>query len=441
MLFDTICAISTPLQEGAIGIIRVSGNDAIAIVNKIFSKDINLFSDHSINYGYIKQDNELIDEVLLSVFKAPKTYTGEDIIEINCHGSVYIIRKILALCLSSGARQALPGEFTQRAFLNGRIDLAQAEAVNDIVRANSSVQAKQALKGIRGSVARLLEPLIAEMLDVIANIEVNIDYPEYEDIKQMTDEMVLPFLLKWQKALDEIITQAENGRIINTGIKTVIIGKPNVGKSSLLNALLEEDKAIVTAIAGTTRDLVEGKIQLSNITLDLIDTAGLRETKDIIEQIGIDKTRKAIDEAQLVIIVLDATATISSEEEELIAMTKDKKQLIVYNKSDLTDEKYELSISALNNDISPLIKAIEKMFEKQMLLINEDILNNERQIALAVSAKEAIKQALSSLKTAMELDIVLIDIENAYRALKSILKEVSQDDLLDTLFSNFCLGK
>ena len=193
MLFDTICAISTPLQEGAIGIIRVSGNDAIAIVNKIFSKNINLFSDHSINYGYIKHDNELIDEVLLSVFKAPKTYTGEDIIEINCHGSVYIIRKILALCLASGARQALQGEFTQRAFLNGRIDLAQAEAVNDIVRANSSVQAKQALKGIRGSVARLLEPLIAEMLEVIANIEVNIDYPEYEDIKQMTDEMVLPF--------------------------------------------------------------------------------------------------------------------------------------------------------------------------------------------------------------------------------------------------------
>ena len=205
--------------------------------------------------------------------------------------------------------------------------------------------------------------------------------------------------------------------------------------------MLEEDKAIVTAIAGTTRDLVEGKIQLSNITLDLIDTAGLRETKDIIEQIGIDKTKKAIDEAQLVIIVLDATATISNEEKELIAMTKDKKQLIVYNKSDLTDEKYELSISALNNDINPLIKAIEKMFEKQMLLINEDILNNERQIALAVSAKEAIIQALSSLKAAMELDIVLIDIENAYRALKSILGEVSQDDLLDTLFSNFCLGK
>ena len=441
MLFDTICAISTPLQEGAIGIVKISGTEAINIVNEIFSKDLSAVDSHTINYGYIIEDEQLIDEVLVSVFRAPKTYTCEDVVEINCHGSVYIIRKILSLCITHGARLALPGEFTQRAFLNGRIDLSQAEAVNDLVLSHSANQAKLALKGIRGSVAQLLQPLMQKMLDIIANIEVNIDYPEYDDIQQMSNELVLPALKSWDNDLDIIIKQAENGRILNTGIKTVIVGEPNVGKSSLLNALLEEDKAIVTDIPGTTRDLVEGIIQLDHITLNLIDTAGLRETEDVIERMGIDKTKKAIDEADLVIIVLDATKTINDYERQLINMTKDKKQLIVYNKADLAGFSNQLSISALNKNIKPLINAIEEMFATQIMVIDENILNNERQIALAKQAKQAIKQALQALHDEMELDLILIDIEKAYFSLKSILGTVNDGDLLDTLFSNFCLGK
>ncbi len=441
MLFDTICAISTPLQEGAIGIVRLSGTEAISIADQIFTKDLVKVESHTITYGYIIEDQQLIDEVLISVFRAPKSYTCEDVVEISCHGSVYIIRKILSLCITHGARLALPGEFTQRAFLNGRIDLSQAESVNDIVLSKSANQAKLAIKGIRGSVTRLLEPLIQKMLDIIANIEVNIDYPEYEDIKQISDEMVLPALKTWGDELDIIIKQAENGRIINTGIKTVIVGEPNVGKSSLLNALLEEDKAIVTDIPGTTRDLVEGIIQLDHITLNLIDTAGLRETEDVIERIGIDKTKKAIDEADLVIIVLDATKAVNEYEKQLINMTKDKKQLIVYNKADLAGFSNQLSISALNKDIKPLIQAIEQMFATQIMVIDEDILNNERQIALAKQARLSITQAIQALHDEMELDIVLIDIEKAYFYLKSILGTINDGDLLDTLFSNFCLGK
>ena len=441
MLRDAICAISTPLQDGAIGIIRVSGDDAIEIVNHFFDKDLTTVLSHTITYGNIIENSEIIDEVLVSVFRAPKTYTRENLVEINCHGSVYIIRKILSLCLTNGARQALPGEFTQRAFLNGRIDLTQAEAVNDIVRSNTDKQVKLAIKGLKGSVARLLNPLLDDILNIIANIEVNIDYPEYEDIQLLTNDLVLPSLLNWQKQLEIIIKKAENGRIINHGVKTVIIGEPNVGKSSLLNALLEEDKAIVTDLPGTTRDLVEGMIQLDNITLHLIDTAGLRDTTDIIEQIGIERTLKAIEQAELVIIVIDATKKISNYEQELIMKTADKKQIIVYNKKDLTNTEDKLSISALNNDIKPLIDVIERLFAQQMMVINEDILNNERQIALAKNALDSIEQAIDSVNIGLELDLTIIDIELAYQALKAILGEVNQEDLIDTLFSNFCLGK
>jgi len=441
MLRDTICAISTPLQDGAIGIIRVSGDDAIEIVNHFFDKDLTTVHSHTITYGNIIEDTEIIDEVLVSVFRAPKTYTRENLVEINCHGSVYVIRKVLSLCLTNGARQALPGEFTQRAFLNGRIDLTQAEAVNDIVRSNNDKQAKLAIKGLKGSIARLLNPLLDDMLNIIANIEVNIDYPEYEDIKMLTNDLVLPSLLDWQKRLQIIIKKAENGRIINHGVKTVIIGEPNVGKSSLLNALLEEDKAIVTDLPGTTRDLVEGIIQLDNITLHLIDTAGLRETTDVIEQIGIERTLKAVEQAELVIIVIDATKELSHYEQELILKTADKKQIVVYNKKDLSNIEDKISISALYNDIKPLIDVIESLFAQQMMVINEDILNNERQIALAKKALDFIDQAINSVNNGLELDLTIIDIELAYQALKAILGEVNQEDLLDTLFSNFCLGK
>ncbi|MEA5026909.1 MAG: tRNA uridine-5-carboxymethylaminomethyl(34) synthesis GTPase MnmE [Erysipelotrichaceae bacterium] len=441
MLKDTICAISTSLQEGAIGIVRVSGDEAIDIVSQIFSKDLHQVNSHTITYGNIIDQKEIIDEVLVSVFRAPKTYTREDLVEINGHGSVYLIRRILSLCIAHGARQARPGEFTERAFLNGRIDLTQAEAVNDLIKSVNNKQSKLALKGVKGSISRLLNPLVDDLLQLIANLEVNIDYPEYDDVRQLTDELVLPKLQDWHQRLTKIVQQAENGRIINKGIKTVIIGEPNVGKSSLLNALLEEDKAIVTALPGTTRDLVEGVIQLENVTLHLIDTAGLRATSDLIEQLGIDRTFKVLDEAELVIIVLDASRGISAYEKELIRMTDTKKQIVVYNKNDLVQSSAQLSISALNHDIKPLLDEIERIFAAEIMVIDQDILNNDRQIGLAKQALSALDQALAALNDGMELDIVLIDIEQAYQLLKSILGEVKQEDLLDTLFSSFCLGK
>ena len=442
MLTDTIAAISTSLQDGAISIVRVSGNEAIDIVNQCIKKDLNEVKSHTITYAYFIDPltNDTIDEVLISVFKAPKTYTTEDIVEINCHGGKYVTRRILNTCLSLGARLAEPGEFTRRAFLNGRIDLTQAEAVNDIIQAKNKTSASVAIKGIKGSVKALLEPLIDDLLDIIATIEVNIDYPEYDDVEMLTNDSVLPHAKEWLKEIENCIQKSESGKILREGIKTAIIGKPNVGKSSLLNALLEEEKAIVTDIAGTTRDLVEGYIQLNQLTLNLIDTAGIRETEDVVEKIGIDRSKKAIEEATLVILVLDASRPLDEQDELLLELTKDKKRIIVYNKTDIAP-KEGIAISAKNGEIQPLLNEIERLFAVNLSLIDEPFLNNERQISLMRKAMLAMKQAIDSLEMGMELDLVTIDLQNAYTSLKEILGEVSRDDLLDTLFSNFCLGK
>ncbi len=444
MLKDTIAAISTANQDGAISIVRLSGDDAIQIADSLFSNNLANKSSHTINYGMIIDPvtHEEIDEVLISVFKAPRTFTREDIVEINCHGGSFVTRQVLNAVLAQGARLANPGEFTQRAFLNGRIDLTQAEAINDLIQAKNQTNLKVALHGIKGSVKKLLEPLIQDLLDIIANIEVNIDYPEYDDVEILTQETVLPKCLHFQKRIETILQQSESGKIMKEGIKTVIVGKPNVGKSSLLNALLEEEKAIVTDIAGTTRDLVEGYIQLNNIMLNLIDTAGIRETNDFVEKIGIDRSKKAIEEAQLVILVLDGTKELDAEDNELLELTKNKTRIIVTNKNDLSaSSNLGISISALNGDIQPLIKEIEHLFEKHKIVLNQTTLNNQRQIALMNQAYLAISQAIVSLQQGIELDLVTIDIQNCYTHLKEILGEVSRDDLLDALFSNFCLGK
>lgn len=441
MLNDTIVAVSTPLQEGAISIIRLSGDEAVDIVNKLFDKDLHKKKSHTITYGMIKDlEGKYVDEVLVSVFKAPKSYTTEDIVEINCHGGVFITRHILSLCISLGARLARRGEFTERAYLNGRIDLAQAEGVNDIINANNKTEAQNAVYSLKGSVKKIIDPLIEDLIQIISHIEVNIDYPEYEDVEMLTHKTVLPLARKWVKSIEEIILKAQNSLSIKDGIDTVILGKPNVGKSSLLNALLEEDKAIVTDIAGTTRDLVEGRIRLNNLTLNLIDTAGIRETDDAVEQIGIAKSLEALKKAKLVIVVLDASSEKDSEDDKLLEITEGYNRIIVYNKADL-NQKGELSISALNKEVSNLIDAIEKKYEVQIHDSNESTLNNERQIGLAIMAKQKMMNVVSMLENDVELDLVTIDLQEAYNSLKEIIGEVSREDLLDELFSRFCLGK
>ena len=443
-MFDsTIAVISTALSQGAISIVRVSGDQAIEIVQKIFSRDIRHVPSHTIHYGYILDDDkEVVDEVLVSVFRGPKTYTTEDIVEINCHGGVYITRKILSLVLSHGATMAKPGEFTQRAFYHGRIDLSQAEAVEDMIEASNDTASHMAIQGIQGSVKKLLEPLIEDILNIIAQIEVNIDYPEYEDVEQLTTEELLPMTKQWLTKLDKILSRAQCGQLAKKGIDTVLIGRPNVGKSSLLNALLEEDKAIVTDIAGTTRDLVEGQIRIGPAQFNLIDTAGLRKSSDAIEQIGIEKTQEKLAQAQLVLLILDGSQPLTKEDEDLLEQTKDKNRLIIYNKKDVKSEKHPdgIWISAQNKEIDALLEAMKDLYQ-QDVLTEQPLLSNERQIGLLNQAKQDMLQAKEAMEQGVEPDLVEIDIQAAHDHLKEILGEVHREDLLDTLFSKFCLGK
>ena len=382
MLSDTICAISTALKDGAISIVRMSGDDSFSIIKKI--SDIKNIKPNTIVYGHIFNDKEIVDEVLVSFFEKGKSYTKEDMVEINCHGGAYVTRLILNILLENGCRIAEPGEFTKRAYLNGRIDLSEADSINDLIKAQSSIQAKSAIKGINGSVERLLLPIMDDIKNVIAMIEVNIDYPEYEDEKQMSNDVVKPYVEKWIEQCSSMIDKAERFRVVKDGLDTVIIGKPNVGKSSLVNALLEKDKAIVTDIAGTTRDLVEGKVNLKNISLNLIDTAGIRESSDTIEKIGIEKSKQALQDAELVILVIDAN-DINDEDKKLMDMIKDRNHIIVYNKSDLKKGD-GINISAKNNDIAELVDYLNNKYENDYKLVDEDVLNNERQISLMKKA-------------------------------------------------------
>jgi len=444
MLQDTIVAISTSLAEAAISIVRMSGPDSIEIINKLFNKDLSEADSFTIHYGQITDpySGNFVDEVLVSVFKAPKTFTTEDIIEINCHGGVVVTRQILTLCLSLGARLAEKGEFTQRAFLNGRIDLSQAEATLDMIQAPSTQATQLAGQGIMGSVKRLIEPLMVHIMDMIAHIETNIDYPEYTDVEELTHEELLPRAYDFKQQVQQILRQAQTGKIVKEGLKTVIVGKPNVGKSSLLNALLEEDKAIVTDIAGTTRDLVEGWIRLENVTLHLIDTAGLRETDEVVEQIGIDKTKQALHQAELAIVVIDGSEVLSEDDKKLLEDTKDLNRIVVYNKSDL-GELYDdgIVISAQNNQIEPLITEINDRYKETVNLINTPLLSNERQISLMRQAHDSIERVIEGCEMGLELDLVNIDLTACYKQLASILMPVDEVNVIGEIFSRFCLGK
>lgn len=441
MMNDTIAAIATANATGAVSIIRISGEEAILIASELINKDLSKKEGYTITFGTVQEDNEVVDEVLVSIFRAPKSYTGEDVVEIGCHGGLFITRKILSLCLGKGARLARRGEFTERAFLNGKMDLSQAEGVNDLINATDEVNVKSAMHSLKGSVSKILKPLEEDLTQIISNIEVNIDYPEYDDVHQLTEDEILPKARTWLKDIQKLIDEAKKAVNIREGIDTVILGRPNVGKSSLLNALLEEDKAIVTDIAGTTRDIVEGTVRLDGITLNLIDTAGIHESNDIVEKIGIDKSLQALEKAELVIVVIDGSEALTDEDHKLLEMTKNKNRIVVYNKNDKAIQHDGISISAINGDVEALTNAIKEKYEKELYLASSDTLNNERQIGLAIQAEQSMKNAIRTLEDGMELDLVTIDLENAWTSLKEITGKAGKEDLLDEIFSRFCLGK
>ena len=441
MMNDTIAAIATANATGAVSIIRISGEEAILIASELINKDLSKKEGYTITFGTVQEDNEVVDEVLVSIFRAPKSYTGEDVVEIGCHGGLFITRKILSLCLGKGARLARRGEFTERAFLNGKMDLSQAEGVNDLINATDEVNAKSAMHSLKGSVSKILKPLEEDLTQIISNIEVNIDYPEYDDVHQLTEDESLPKARTWLKDIQKLIDEAKKAVNIREGIDTVILGRPNVGKSSLLNALLEEDKAIVTDVAGTTRDIVEGTVRLDGITLNLIDTAGIHESNDIVEKIGIDKSLQALEKAELVIVVIDGSKALTDEDHKLLEMTKNKNRIVVYNKNDKAIQHDGISISAINGDVEALTNAIKEKYEKELYLASSDTLNNERQIGLAIQAEQSMKNAIRTLEDGMELDLVTIDLENAWTSLKEITGKAGKEDLLDEIFSRFCLGK
>lgn len=441
MMNDTIAAIATANATGAVSIIRISGEEAILIASELINKDLSKKEGYTITFGTVQEDNEVVDEVLVSIFRAPKSYTGEDVVEIGCHGGLFITRKILSLCLGKGARLARRGEFTERAFLNGKMDLSQAEGVNDLINATDEVNAKSAMHSLKGSVSKILKPLEEDLTQIISNIEVNIDYPEYDDVHQLTEDEILPKAKAWLNDIQKLIDEAKKAVNIRERIDTVILGRPNVGKSSLLNALLEEDKAIVTDIAGTTRDIVEGTVRLDGITLNLIDTAGIHESNDIVEKIGIDKSLQALEKAELVIVVIDGSEALTDEDHKLLEMTKNKNRIVVYNKNDKAIQHDGISISAINGDVEALTNAIKEKYEKELYLASSDTLNNERQIGLAIQAEQSMKNAIRTLEDGMELDLVTIDLENAWTSLKEITGKAGKEDLLDEIFSRFCLGK
>ena len=451
---DTIATISTALGVGAISIIRVSGPESIEIVNKIFTKDLLNIESHTINYGYIKDDENIIDEVLVSLMKAPKTYTREDLIEINCHGGIATTNKILELLIKNGCRLAEPGEFTKRAFLNGRIDLVQAEAVNSLLNATTDISRKQAINELQGNNSNLIKELREKLIQMISNIEVNIDYPEYEDIEELTNSKILPKLKDYLSNLETIISKSKEGRIIKEGINVALIGKPNVGKSSLLNTLLEEEKAIVTNIAGTTRDIVEGQINISGVVFNLIDTAGIRDTDNVIEQIGVEKSKKVIKDCNLILLIFNNNDILTDEDKEIFNYVKEtnKPIIIIINKVDL---ETQLNKEYLSKDykiveistktkagINDLKETIKETFNLEKIITDDiNYSFNSRSIGLLEKSKDKIVAAINAINDNYPVDIVELEIKSAWEILGEIIGETYTEELLDNLFSRFCLGK
>ena len=449
---DTICSISTSLDIGAISIIRVSGKEAIEIVNSLFSgKNLKEVSTHTIHYGYIIDNEEKVDEVLVSVMKAPKTFTREDIVEINCHGGIATTKKILELLLLHGCRLAEPGEFTKRAFLNGRIDLMEAEAVMDLINGKTEDARRVAINQVQGMGSKLIHNLRDDLVSLISNIEVNIDYPEYNDIYEVTRRDLSKKLSKFKKSLSEIIDEYEDAKIISQGIKTVILGKPNVGKSSILNRLLDENKAIVTDIPGTTRDFIEGDVLLDGILLHIIDTAGIRETEDVVEKIGVERSLAKINDADLVLVVLDNGRELTQDDLDILDRTKVIPSIVVVNKNDL-DSHIDLNklkgreviftntIDLLG--IKELKDKIIKMFNYEKIKRSDyNFITNTRQIAKIKEGLKRIEDATTSFENDVPLDMIEIDLREVWNILGEIIGENYSEELLDQLFSKFCVGK
>ena len=449
---DTIVAISTAMGVGAISIVRLSGNDAINIVNNCFKgKDLTKVESHTINYGHLLDNGEVIDEVLVSVMKAPRTYTMEDVVEINCHGGIISTKRILETMLTNGARLAEPGEFTKRAFLNGRIDLVKSEAVMDIIDSKTEEANKLALSQLTGTTSNMIHSFREKLKQLLASIEVNIDYPEYHDIEVITKEQVSSEIVKMKHELEKVIKGSKNSTLINEGIKTVIVGRPNVGKSSILNKLLEQDKAIVTDIAGTTRDIVEGEINLDGILLNIIDTAGIRSTDDVVEKIGVEKSISMIEDADLVIVVLNNNEPLTAEDKEILSKTKEKQRIIVINKTDLPTN-IDISKENLKNvvhtnantveGIKQLKSKIIELFQLETLKTKDyTYLSNARQISLAKKAYQSLKEAETGLNNNLPIDMVEIDLKETFDLLGEIIGETYSEEILDHLFANFCVGK
>ena len=447
---DTIVAISTSLGTGAISIIRVSGNDAIDMVNHIFKgKDLTKVESHTIHYGYIVDKDEEIDEVLVSIMLSPKTFTTEDVVEINCHGGIATTNKILELLLDEGARLAEPGEFTKRAFLNGRISLLEAESVSDLIESKSDKQRKMAINGVNGRLTEIVKKIRDKILDIIANIEVNIDYPEYDDAIEVTHEYLKDKIEDVKNELNLLLANSQVGKIIKSGIDIALVGRPNVGKSSILNALLNEDKAIVTDISGTTRDIIEAKMTLNGIEINLIDTAGIRETNDVVEKIGVDKSKQIIDSADLVILVLNNNEKLTDEDQELLDTIKNKTAIIFINKTDLEEKlvlnKQQNIVKGNTKELNGLEELKQKIIELYNLdKINEKdltYLSNVRQINLVKDALKSIEQLLNDIDDYIPIDMLEIHLRNAFDRLGILIGETYEDELIDKLFKNFCLGK
>ncbi|WP_395391900.1 tRNA uridine-5-carboxymethylaminomethyl(34) synthesis GTPase MnmE [Fructilactobacillus sanfranciscensis] len=458
--YDTIAAISTAPGVGGISIVRISGSDAMKIAKKIYrGKDLDKVATDTINYGHIvdpANDDSRVDEVMVSVMRAPKTYTKEDIIEINCHGGIQVTNKVLQLVLRNGARMAEPGEFTKRAFLNGRIDLSQSEAVMDLIDAKTDEARKAALNQLDGNLSAAIRKMRQKIVDVLANVEVNIDYPEYDGAEVVTSKLMLDKAQEIKAEIEKLLATAQQGKVLRDGLNTAIVGRPNVGKSSLLNRLLHEEKAIVTDVPGTTRDVLDEYVNVAGVPLHLIDTAGIRETEDKVEKIGVDRSRAAIKKADLVLLVLNSSEPLTDEDRQLLDLTRDSKRVILLNKTDLPMkldiEKIKaeygnsdmIKTSAMaENGTKTLEDTISQMFFTKGIASTQNsvMVTNARHISLLQQALDSVQTVIDGIGAGLPVDIVQIDLQSAWDDLGAITGDSYDDELMDRLFDQFCIGK
>lgn len=459
MELDTIASISTPMGEGAIAIVRLSGSDAISIADKLYKGKHQLsdVASHTINYGHIidPASNEIVEEVMVAVMRAPRTYTREDIVEINCHGGIMTVNRVLELTLTNGARLAEPGEFTKRAFLNGRIDLSQAEATMDFIRSKTDRASRVAMQQIEGRLSVLIKGLRQSILEILAQVEVNIDYPEYDDVEEATNTFLMEEARKIEGSITNLLQTANQGKILREGLSTVIVGKPNVGKSSMLNNLIQDNKAIVTEIAGTTRDVLEEYVNVRGVPLRLVDTAGIRETEDIVEKIGVERSREALKKADLILYVLNNNEILTEEDYKLAEIIKNEDVIVIINKTDL-ETKLDLEEVKTMVGNAPIVRTsmlsqqgIEELEEQIRTLFfagevsNQDMtyVSNARHISLLKSAKTSIGDAISAAELGVPVDMIQIDLIKTWELLGEVIGESVDDGLIDQLFSQFCLGK